>query len=280
MPRNGRRAAAAFTLLELMVVVSIVAVALGIVSLAFRRLADTNRLTVAAGLLTQYASVARAYAVEHGVETLLVVNNANGRLELWHANPPLLGGPWDPLSAAVPNGFVPAPVLDSTAALPLDGAGRPLVIVLPIDFDAVTDAGGARLRAVSDNQASYDNLAWPMLCFDSTGLMVTRMRRIATRLPADYLGNAVATPNRRVSGEPDVAASGYQVNATDSLITSTPGFVVSDRGKVEDVFAALGANPPRPADIVEWLRRCRSFPEAVRFVFVNPHSGREWAAAE
>src|SRR5262245_15177892 len=80
-PRGGR--ATAFTLLEVLIVVALVAVALGIVSLAFRKLGESNRMNVAVGTLTQYAAVARAYAIEHDIETMLVINNVNGRLELW-----------------------------------------------------------------------------------------------------------------------------------------------------------------------------------------------------
>lgn len=279
---RGARASA-FTLLEVLIVVALVAIALGIVSLAFRKLGESNRMNVAVGTLTQYAALARAYAIEHDIETMLVVNNVNGRLELWHKNPPPVGGTWDPLSAGTPNGYVYAPVLDSTASLPIGTDGRPMVVVHPIDYDAVVDGAGTRLRDTAPNQENFDNLMWPAVVFDSQGRLVQVLRRFATRLPVDYTGGPnPVTINRRADGTPNVGSVApnpiYEVDFNDSRVTSTTGFVVSDRGKYEEQLTTLF---PLPQDIVNvWLARARNFHDFVRYVVISPWSGRELAEVQ
>jgi len=278
--RGGR--ASAFTLLEVLIVVALVAIALGIVSLAFRKLGESNRMNVAVGTLTQYAAVARAYAIEHEIETMLVVNNVNGRLELWHKNPPPVGGTWDPLSVVTPNGYVFAPVFDSTASLPIGTDGRPMVVVHPIDYDAVADGVGTRLRDTAPNQENFDNLMWPAVVFDSEGRLVQVLRRFATRLPVDYQNNPVVNFNRRADGTPNVGSMApnpiYEVDLNDSRVTSTTGFVVSDRGKYEE---QLTTPSPTPLEIVNvWLVRANLFRDFVRFVVISPWSGRGLAEVQ
>lgn len=274
-----RRRRGAFTLIEVLLVCAIVAVALGIVTLAFRKLGESNRLSVAAGTLTQFAAVARAYAIENGIETMLVVNNENGRMEIWHANPSELGGGWDPLSGFSTNGYVFAPILESTAALPLGSDNKPLVVVYPLDFDAVVDGTGTRLRDTAGTQENYDNLTWPAVCFAPDGRLVQVVRRFATRLPTDFTGGTVAVPNRRDDGTPiNTAGLPSQVDATDSRVTSTRGFVISDRRMVDDVLRTAF---PTPTEIVNvWLARTRNFPESVRNVVISPWSGRELATTQ
>lgn len=278
--QTGRRAAA-FTLLEVLVVTGVVAVSLGIVTLAFRKLGDTNKLTLAAQTLSNAAAIARAYAMDHDIETMLVVNPQNGRLEIWHANPTLAGGPWDIMSPGPPgpiNGYLFAPVLDSSIALPVDGEGRSIVVVNPLDFDAVVDGGGTRLRDTAPSQVNSDNLSWSAVCFDPDGKLVQRSRRIATRLTTDYTGAPFAMPNRRTDGTPDIAAPGYAVNNTDSLITSARGFILSDRAKFEEVLATQF---PLPLDVVNvWLARTRFYEPFVRRLVLSTWSGRELVVAE
>ncbi len=283
MQRHGTtirtRSRGAFTLIEVLLVCAIVAVALGIVTLAFRKLGESNRLSVAAGTLTQFAAVARAYAIENGVETMLVVNNVNGRMEIWHSNPNLAGGGWDPLSNSLPDGYVFAPILENSAALPIGTDNRPLVVVHPLDFDAVVDSTGTRLRDIAATQENYDNLQWPAVCFAPDGRLVQVVRRFATRLQTDFTGAATPTPNRRPDGTPiNTALLPSQVNGSDSRVTSTRGFIISDRSKAADV---LVTPYPTPADIVNvWLARTRNFPESVRTVVISPWSGRELATVQ
>ncbi|MFO0972120.1 MAG: prepilin-type N-terminal cleavage/methylation domain-containing protein [Phycisphaerae bacterium] len=301
MGRRGRNSGTplsiGFTLLEVLVVTAVVAVSLGIVTLAFRRLGDTNRLALAEATITSAAAVARAYALENAIETMLVVNPQNGRLELWHAAPNLPGGGWDPLSSgdgtiANPtnvNGYVFANVLDSSLALPVDADGRSTVVAHPIDFDF--DTGGTPLRATGATQANWDNLCWAAVCFDADGRLVQRTRRFATRLTADYTGAAVpfANTNRRADGTPDLFrlpapiaaytdAEKYVVDQRDTLVTSTRGFILSDRAKYEEVLATAN---PTPFDIVNvWLARARLYDRHVRRVLLSSWSGRELAVVQ
>ncbi|MCK6456532.1 MAG: prepilin-type N-terminal cleavage/methylation domain-containing protein [Phycisphaerae bacterium] len=291
-PGSAHRAGAArraFTLVELLVTIAIIVIMLGVVTLAFQRITDSNALASAVGTLATYAGVARAYAIENGIETMLVVNPVNGRLELWHANPPSGGGPWDPQSTAFPNGYAYAPVLDSTASLPTGPDHRSLVVVHPIDATEEV-APGTPLRATTEGQQSRDNLNWVAICFSAEGRLVQQVRRIATRLPTDYSGAAVANPNRREDGTPDLARTlptAYQVDAGDSLILSTRGVVVSDRKTFEQVFALFNGQPP-PQQLVDlWLDETPNtttpgieFREFKRRVFFGLWSAREVPAVE
>lgn len=305
-PGSAHRAGAArraFTLVELLVTIAIIVIMLGVVTLAFQRITDSNALASAVGTLATYAGVARAYAIENGIETMLVVNPVNGRLELWHANPPSGGGPWDPQSSYDPSqpadpvdnnpawvdGYAYAPVLDSTASLPTGPDHRSLVVVHPIDATEEV-APGTPLRATTEGQRSRDNLNWVAICFSAEGRLVQQVRRIATRLPTDYSGAAVANPNRREDGTPDLARTlptAYQVDRGDSLILSTRGVVVSDRKTFEQVFALFNGQPP-PQQLVDlWLDETPNtttpgieFREFKRRVFFGLWSAREVPAVE
>jgi prepilin-type N-terminal cleavage/methylation domain-containing protein len=289
--RRGTRRA--ITLPELLVAVAIIVILIGIATMSFRALTDASGMTAAVNTLTSYAAVARAYAMEYQIETMLVVNPHNGRLELWHLNPPRGGGTFDELSSGdgtVPipvnvNGYAFAPVLDSTAALPRDASGRPLVMVHPIDF-AQEYAPGQFVRDRTDGQATRDNMNWAALCFDASGRLVTRVRRIATRMATDYSGAAVANPNRRPDGTPDVAKltpQTYVVDRYDSLISSTTGFVVSDRVQFEKLFPTTAQQSPFNV-LAVWLPESGTlgaqYREFKRKIAFNQWSGRELAAAE
>lgn len=308
-PRSPRRG---FTLVELLVTISIIVIVLGVATTSLRGLGESNILANASSTLVTYAGVARMYAIENQVETMLVVNPVNGRLELWHANPPKQGGEWDIVSGgqdlmwlappSPPNtdGYIFAPVLDSSAALPIGGDGRPLVAVFPIDFDAVGPGPGflplrvdnlAAPNVAAPPQAKFnvDNLCWTAVAFDPHGRLIQRQRRIATRVPdpsdvrIDIWGGAVAS-NRRENGEPDSQrlpnlnppggfpggalcgpADQYVVDRRDTAITTTVGFIVCDRQKMDSFLSItqpiVTLNPPPLGMLVApgtgWLPRTR-----------------------
>jgi prepilin-type N-terminal cleavage/methylation domain-containing protein len=254
----------AFTLIEVLLTVGIVTVMLGIVTIAFRQMRETNAMNLAVDTLTRFAGVARAYAMENDIETMLVVNPVNARLEIWHLNPPEGGGPWDPLSGGTDepsiNGYAYAHVFDSSVALPRGADGRPLVVVHPIDFDVVVPGDDFLRQRLPDDRQNRDNFRWPAVCFDPDGRLVLRMRRIATRVGTsadplvDGYGNVA---NRRPDGQPDLhrAAPPYQVDGSDSRITSTWGFIVSDR---QAFVTAVGGSDPSPPELFSnWLNTLR-----------------------
>lgn len=317
--RPTLRARAGFTLIELLVTVAVIVIALGVATLSFSRVTQATALVTAANTISSQVAFARSYAINNQIETMLVVNPYNGRLEIWHLNPPPRGGPWDPYSRgdgtvntpnnALPdyrppytNGYAFAPVLNASVALPLDSNGVPLVAVFPYDFDATIGAGGAPLRvnsltAPSDTRQNRDSLNWVALCFDSQGRMVQRARRVATRSKFDesYFG---VVPNRRIDGTPDTLflpaqlvpggtandGNKYVVDIRDSLITSTNGFIVTDRKRMEQV---LRTTSPTPLQLLEpntgWLPRTRPGGDLASFaqqVILNPWSGAELALVE
>lgn len=272
------RGRSAFTLIELMVVISIIAVLSTIATLVFQSATDGALLAQAHNTIVSYARLARSYAIANQIESMMVVNPHNGRIELWYANAPAGGGAWDPTSRFDPSaanlpatnneawsdGYAFANVFDSGAQLAVDSSGKPRVAVHPIDFyDFINNQPTRGVSATATAEQNIDNLTWAALCFDASGNMVARTRRIATR---SYLLRDGITPrsnpNRLPDGQVDTYVNPLSTNADDrhvvlggtqgdSPITSTQGFVISDADRMRRVLG----NNPAPADIVNlWLR--------------------------
>lgn len=278
---------AGFTLIEMLVTLAIISVVLTFSSFAFRKAAESNVLAQAKNAVLTYAKVARSYAVSNQIETMMVVNPYNGRFEIWHLNPPAGGGPFDPISSGVPpapalgptnmDGYAFAPVLDSGASLPTDKRGRPLAVVNPIDFN-----DDLRRPYIANTTANNDNLTWAAFCFDPTGELVIRTRRIATRsyTMRDGTPRPVAERNRLLDESPDLALLGVAPFALvyggpdgDTPITSTRGFVISEAQQMREV---LGINP-QPSEIVtSWLNQTRPdgrYSDFASTVILNRFSG-------
>lgn len=271
-PRRTPRAAimpapiGAFTLIEVLVGVAIIAVLLSISGLALNHLVDGSVMAQAKNALLVHARVARSYAVTHRIETMLVVNPLNGRFEIWYLNPPTQGGNWDPLSSGGPaepwktDGCMFAPVLNSSARLPVEGDGRPAVLVSPIDYSE-------RPRDASPTGAILDNLTWAAVCFNETGDLVIRTRRIPTKMNSDRLDD----------GSPNLSQVPL-VDGTDSPITSARGFVISDASKLHDVLGEYGVTSN---DLVNgWLMATRPtgrYAQAAVTIVLNRFSGDEIA---
>lgn len=274
-----------FTLVEMMLAIAIVGVLLTISSLGFRRMTETNALAQASNAVITYAKIARSYAMANHVETMMVVNPFNGRFELWHLNQPLSGGSFDPISAGtIPpftDGYTYAPVFDSGARLPLDGDGRPLAAVHPIDY---SDFPISRPQVADAGERNLDNLTWAAICFDDAGELVIRTRRIATRTFYFRDGTTrAATDRNRLNDEtPDLALLGVAPFVMvmggpngDTPITSSRGLVISDGTKMRQV---LGGSYDPGELVTEWLLKTRTgepyagFAETILF---NRYSGQE-----
>ncbi len=271
--RPGRGRAAGFSLVELVVVIAVIAIVIGLATVAFSSATEGAKMAGARNTLVTFAQLARSYAIANEIETMMVVNPYSNRLELWHLNPPESPGTWDPKSeydppAGVPvdpnlinnsrqaDGYAFAGVFDSGAQLPDD------VAVHPIDF--YDDLSGTESRFRDVDERYMDNLTWAAFCFDSSGRMVIRERRIATRSYRMRDGTLRGNPNRLPDGQPDLSIIGiptlpsefqYLVwgigNQGDSLIRSTYGFVLSDADKMERF---VGDNPTPQQLVDDWLR--------------------------
>ena len=245
LPAAGPKASPrAFTLIEIMVVMLIIATLLSMGSLAFSRISRGNILAQARNTVITYAKVARSYAIANRIETMMVVNPFNGRFELWRLNPPEQGGPFDPLSSIAPDGYAFAPVFDTGARLPLDAKGVPVAMVHPIDYDDLVDPtnpGGPVYRPTNNDVEgrNIDNLTWAAFCFDENGRLVVRTRRIATRTyhHRDGTLRTTADRNRLPDETPDVSISplvkgfppaGADGPTFDTAITSARGFVITE----------------------------------------------------
>ena len=169
-----------FTLIELMVVISIIAALAAITTVVFKSATDGALLAQAHNTIVSYARLARSYAISNQIETMLVVNPHNGRIELWHANAPAGGGTWDPTSrfdpsvgATVTNnpawteGYAFADVFDSGAQMAVDGSGRPRVAVHPIDF---YDFVGNQMTRGASSTATPERAMKPMAAEIENGM--------------------------------------------------------------------------------------------------------------
>jgi hypothetical protein len=268
--------------------VVIISVLISISGLALRRLTESTILAQARNAVLTYAQVARSYAVANHIETMMVVNPHNGRFEIWYLNPPAQGGSWDPLSSGDPanpasdplrmtDGYMFAPVFDTSAGLPLDGNGRPAALVSPIDYDDPV----YRPAPSSDPDGRYmDNLTWAAFCFDEDGQLVVRTRRIATR--TYHLSSGAFNPNanRLVDESPDLARVPLVVGGAngDTPITTTRGLVISDYAKLRSVLSLKTASPQ---DLVQgWLMLTRPgerFANHAVTVVLNRFSGHQLA---
>jgi len=258
-----------FTLVELMITVAVISIIASMGAFAFRGVRDGAALAQAKNAVLTYAAAARTYAIANHIETMFVVNPYNGHFEIWHLNPPANGGAWDPYSgggAAQPNladGYAyAAHVLDAKAGLPLDGKGRPLAVVHPIDFsDELADSTNPatetyRPQGTNTDGPNLDNLTWVTLCFDENGKLVTRTRRIATG--SYYKRNGAprlnTVRNRLQDESPDLMRVPL-VTSQDTPITSTRGFVISEWSKMKSVTGTVFT----PQELVEnWLEQTRS----------------------
>ncbi len=288
---GGAMHRSAFTLVELMVVLTIIIILLGISAFAFRKVTDGTVLAQSRNMVATYAKIARAYAISNHIESMMVVNPFNGRFELWHMNPPYFGGPFDPLSTNAPDGYAFAPIFDSSARLPLDREGRPLAAVHPIDFadplDPAVPAGPSyRLNTDDANDRNIDNLTWAAFCFDENGRLVVRTRRIATRTftTRDGAPRIPSERNRLIDESPDLSVlavfppTAQGVGLNDTAITSTRGFVISDATRLR--FAAPDYNR-NPFDLVtNWLLETLPGGRSTSFattIVLNRFNGQELA---
>lgn len=263
--RRPRRARG-FTLVEWMVTIAILSIIAGMGAFAFRGMREGAALAQAKNAVLTYAAAARTYAIANHIETMFVVNPYSGSFEVWHLNPPPQGGPWDPYSGGdatqpdLADGYAYAShVLDAKASLPLDGNGRPLVIVHPIDYD------DPNYRPLDDDpeERNIDNLTWVAFCFDENGKLVTRTRRIATR--SYYRRNGRVRPNalrNRLEDEtPDLTLVPLVTNE-DTPITSTRGFVISEWPKMK---LATGVTPTPGEIVTQWLYETREGGDYIDF---------------
>ena len=293
-----------FTLIEMMVTIAIISVVLSFSAFAFRKATESNVLAQAKNAVLTYAKIARSYAIANQIETMMVVNPYNGRFELWHLNPPPGGGPFEALSPGSPpappfgptnmDGYTFAPVFDSGARIPPDGRGRPLAAVHPIDFadpvNPLNPGGPVWRETVADSEErNIDNLTWATFCFDRSGELVIRTRRIATRsyTMRDGSQRAASERNRLIDESPDLAIFRdpslnanerflvYGGSSGDTPITSTRGFIISEAQKLR---LALGNNPT-PAQLVNsWLLETRPggrYSDFASTVILNRCSGEE-----
>jgi len=209
------------------------------------------------------------------------------------------------------NGYAFAQVFDAGAGLPVDSDGQPLVAVFPIDWDVLLTGGGQPLRVNSlsgpaNDAYNNDNLKWVAVAFDAQGRLVQRARRIATRVglesaPEIDRWSPPRASNRTYRGDPDVArtdvatpgtfygagapvtiddSNKYVVDQRDTLITSTFGFIVTDRKRLEQI-----AGPdPTPFDLVDpsspvgWLpgtRQGGNYEKFARTLLLPRDAGRE-----
>lgn len=264
----------AFTLLEWLICLIIVGILLSLATSVFRGAAESSVMAQARNAIITYAQVARNYAVANHIETMLLTNPYNGRFEVWYANPPPQGGIWNPQPLGTPDpynvdSYAFAPILDPAARLPLLPTGEPAAGVCPIDYET------RPVSAVLDG-AEMDNLTWAAFCFDESGQLVVRTRRVATR--SFYLRSGserTASPPNRLRGEtPDLTLIPL-IDERDTPITSSRGFVLFDLAKMK--IALAGRLSPQTL-VDDWLMKTReggSYYMFARTIVLNRFSGQQ-----
>src|SRR5258708_5404796 len=155
---------------------------------------------------------------------MMVATPFTGRFELWPLNPTTDGGPFDPLSASLPDGYAYPPIFDTGARLPIDGNGLPVAAVHPIDYDEpdlLHPRQNYRRTTTDANGRNIDNLTWAAFCFDENGRLVTRTRRIATRtyFLRDGTQRAAAERNRLPDESPDLTKTPLVQGGTPDVAT-------------------------------------------------------------
>lgn len=197
MPRKSK----GFTLIEVLVVAAIIAVLVGVASLSWKTLTASGLDAQAVNTLAKHAAVARSYALQYRIETILAIEpptnpSSKPRMRLFVHNPPIHGGTWthrvwnedlrqwEHMPGIVgirvtrhdkdATEFYYVPVLGDTAVLPADLA------VAPVASAGIT---------------TTPNTTWTALCFDGNGKLFRRSKARLVRHDAsgtftDFDGNA------------------------------------------------------------------------------------------
>ena len=164
-PERLANRSAGFTLIEVLVVAAIVVLLVGVAGLGWKTLTASGLDAQAVNALSKYAAVARSYALQYRIETILAIRpptsaSSKPRMYLFVHNPPIHGGQWGSATGIVGtqvNGgageFQYVPALDETAVLPEDFAAA------PVDSAGITTKPDA---------------TWAALCFDGNGRLIAR----------------------------------------------------------------------------------------------------------
>lgn len=214
-PERLAARSAGFTLIEVLVVASIMVLLAGVAGLGWKTLTASGLDAQAVNALSKYAAVARSYALQYRIETILAIEpptNASSKphLYLFVHNPPTHGGQW------VATEFLYVPVFDETAVLPEDFAAAPV------------DSAGIGTRP---------DEAWVALCFDGAGKLILRPPVRLQNLPA---------------GAPPVPNSPGTVTTSRGVKLYKPSVLLAQRneGQLADItnteFDGFLATPNRP----------------------------------
>jgi len=260
-----------------MVVVAIVLLLLVVIGGAYRSVMDANVEAKAINTLTSFASVARAYAMRHRLETVLTIDPNTGQLEMWvwdtvgNVNVPLS----DPNFVPPNSRYVYAPILDDTARLPRKGGNLSenlAVRIAPIECDN----GTPQEPRDDPNNAAFARVA---MCFDPAGRLVVR------NLTLVYELNGTQIPNPPHGGRVVAIRPGWlDVNTdlpinpfpqpTDSSkwwfqITTCRGGIAYTPPEGRQVWGGGPADPYDPATL-----SARADPKSKTPFMLNPYSGR------
>jgi len=237
-----------FTLIEVLVVAAIMVLLVGVAGLGWKTLTASGLDAQAVNALSKYAAVARSYALQYRIETVLAIEPptiaaSKPRMYLFVHNPPIQGGQWTNAVAGVAGiratandswgtEFYYVPVLDETAVLPEDFAA------VPVDSAAI---------------GTTPDQTWVALCFDGSGRLFVRSN---VQLEWwDALGNSI------ISKSVALTARGVKLYKPSVLLAQL------NEGQLADVD---------PDDLTNFLDRTDD-PSLWQAVVLNQFSGQPLA---
>ena len=236
--RTGRGCAhAGFTLIEVLVVAAIIVLRVGVAGLGWKTLTASGLDAQAVNALSKYAAVARSYALQYRIETILAIRpptsaSSKPRLYLFVHNPPIHGGQWGLREGVVgtqasggAGEFYYVPVFDETAVLPEDFAAAPV--------DSATI--GTR-----------PDRTWVALCFDGSGRLFVRsnVQLEWPTAPGGAISESVASTARGVKlYKPSVLLARLGKNQlTDIVANDFVGFLAFPAPPDLDLWQAVVLN--------------------------------------
>ncbi len=234
--RTGRGCAhAGFTLIEVLVVASIMVLLAGVAGLGWKTLTASGLDAQAVNALSKYAAVARSYALQYRIETILAIEpptsaSSKPRLYLFVHNPPIQGGQWtDNVGGNAVDGVA------GIRATANDGWGTEFYYVSVLDETAVLPEDFAAAPVDSAAIGTTPDQTWVVLCFDGSGRLFVRSN-VQLKWPT--------APGGAISESVASTARGVKLYKPSVLLARLGKNLLTDINNTE--FDGFLATPDRP----------------------------------
>ena len=169
----------AFTLIEVLVVAAIIALLVGVASLGWKTLTASGLDAQAVNALSKYAAVARSYALQYRIETILAIEpptsaSSQQRMRLFVHNAPVHGGQWsDRVFNRALNRFENMPGIAGVRVTANDALATEFYYV-PELGEAMLPTDIAAAPLTKSPLSPTPGAQWTAFCFDGNGKLSTR----------------------------------------------------------------------------------------------------------